>query len=96
MAKPKTKNITKQIAFSKEMVEKANSRAREFGVSFAEYLRYLVIEDYKEYQQRKRLITYPIKLPPEVEEQYEKEVEKALKSGKAYNNVKDLLNDLNS
>jgi len=57
------------------MIEKGNSRAREFGISFAEYLRHLIIEDYQRYQQRRRLLTYPIKLPPEIEAEYNRDIE---------------------
>lgn len=39
------KSIKKQLVFSKELLNKGERRAKKFGISFGEYLRYLVIKD---------------------------------------------------
>ena len=46
------KTVKKQLVFSEELLTKGESRARKYGISFGEYLRYLILRDVEKDMER--------------------------------------------
>lgn len=40
-----SKSVKKQLVFSKELLSRGENKAKSYGISFGEYLRYLVVKD---------------------------------------------------
>lgn len=92
--------ITKRITLTKTLAKTAEQKAATIGITLGDYVRYLIVQDNKKLDTKPSFSTYELNdLPAEVEEQYDRDIEETLKGIecgeiKAYDNAKDLVEDL--
>lgn len=75
MARPRTNTVAKTITLTKDLYEDAEKTANQLGVSFPEYVRYLIIDDKREYLRKIEIL----------DEETEKELGEAMEDYKKGN-----------
>lgn len=52
-------SITKQVVFSEDLVGKAEERAQSLGITFPEYVRFLIVQDTKQVTEQEWILNSP-------------------------------------